>query len=109
MLLYIGILLSEVDLMAYEDYMKAQKMGLKAYKAATARGLYPYLPVLDDLLPHADIECEVKLGVSNIPLYQVIGTSTAGRTRAFANNFMPLLDYGSEFSAKWSHLVDAQI
>lgn len=95
--------------MAYEDYMKAQKMGIKAYKAATARGLYPYLPVLDDLLPHADIECEVKLGVSNIPLYQVIGTSTAGRTRAFANNFMPLLDYGSEFSAKWSHLVDAQI
>lgn len=95
--------------MAYEDYIKAQKMAIKAYKAATSRGLYPYLPVLDDLLPHADIECEVKLGVSNIPLYQVIGTSTAGRTRAFANNFMPLLDYGTEFSAKWSHLVDAQI
>ena len=95
--------------MAYEDYMKAQKMGLKAYKAATSRGQYPYLPVLDDILSHTDIECEVKLGISNIPLYQVIGTSTAGRTRAFANNFMPILDYGSEFSAKWSHLCDAQI
>lgn len=95
--------------MAYEDYIKAQKLGLKAYKAATSRGLYPYLPVLDDILPHAHVECEVRLGISNIPLYQVIGTSTAGRTRAFANNFMPLLDYGSEFSAKWSHLVDAQI
>lgn len=95
--------------MAYEDYMKAQKLGLKAYKSATAHGRYPYLPVLDDILSHTDIECEVKLGVSNIPLYQVIGTSTAGRTRAFANNFMPILDYGSEFSAKWSHLCDAQI
>ena len=95
--------------MAYEDYIKAQKMGLKAYKSATARGQYPYLPVLDDILSHTDIECEVKLGVSNIPLYQVIGTSTAGRTRAFANNFMPILDYGSEFSAKWSHLCDAQV
>lgn len=95
--------------MAYEDYMKAQKLGLKAYKAATARGHYPYLPVLDDILSHTDIECEVHLGVSNIPLYQVIGTSTAGRTRAFADNFMPILDYGSEFSAKWSHLCDAQI
>lgn len=95
--------------MAYDDYMKAQKMALKAYKTATSRGQYPYLPVLDDLLPHANIECEVRLGISNIPLHQVIGTSTAGRTRAFANNFMPLLNYGSEFSAKWSHLADAQI
>ncbi|MBE5925091.1 MAG: BMP family ABC transporter substrate-binding protein [Lachnospiraceae bacterium] len=95
--------------MAYEDYMKAQKMGLKAYKSATSKGQYPYLPVLDDILSHSEIECEVRLGVSNIPLYQVVGTSTAGRTQAFANNFMPLLDYGSEFSAKWSHLVDAQI
>lgn len=95
--------------MAYEDYFKAQKMGLKAFKASTSRGQYPYLPVLDEILSHADIECEVKLGTINIPLSQVIGTSTAGRTRAFASNFMPLLDYGSEFSSKWSNLVDAQI
>ena len=95
--------------MAYEDYIKAQKMGLKAYKMNTARGQYPYLPVLDEILTLAETECEVNLGVMNIPLGQVIGTSTAGRTRAFASNFMPLLDYGTEFSAKWSHLVDAQI
>lgn len=95
--------------MAYEDYMKAQKMGLKAFKASTARGLYPYLPVLDEILSHADIECEVNLGVINIPLNQVVGTSTFGRTQAFASNFMPLLSYGSEFSTKWSNLVDAQI
>lgn len=95
--------------MAYEDYIKAQKMGLKAFKSSTARGQYPYLPVLDEILSHVDIECEVNLGVVNIPLNQVVGTSTFGRTQAFASNFMPLLSYGSEFSSKWSHLVDAQI
>lgn len=95
--------------MAYEDYIKAQKIGLKAYKSCTAKGQYPYLPVLDEILSHAETECDVNLGVINIPLNQVIGTSTAGRTRAFASNFMPILDYGSEFSAKWSRLVDAQI
>lgn len=95
--------------MAYDDYIKAQKMGLKAFKTCTSRGQYPYLPVLDEILSHVDIECEVNLGTINIPLGQVIGTSTAGRTRAFAANFMPLLNYGTEFASKWSHLVDAQI
>lgn len=95
--------------MAYEDYIKAQKMGLKAFKEKTAKGEYPYLPVLDEILSLADTEGEVNLGVMSIPLHLVVGTCTAGRTQAFASNFMPLLDYGSEFSIKWSNLVDAQI
>ncbi len=95
--------------MAYEDYLKAQKNAQKAFKSATSKGQYPYLPVLDEILSHVEIECEVNLGVMNIPLYQVVGTSTFGRTQAFASNFMPLLDWGTEFAAKWSHLVDAQL
>ncbi|MBE5941856.1 MAG: BMP family ABC transporter substrate-binding protein [Lachnospiraceae bacterium] len=95
--------------MAYEDYLKAQKNAQKAFKSATSKGQYPYLPVLDEILSHAQVECEVNLGVMNIPLYQVVGTSTFGRTQAFASNFMPLLDWGTEFAAKWSHLVDAQL
>lgn len=95
--------------MAYDDYMKAQKTALKSFKSATAKGQYPYLPVLDEILSHADVECEVNLGVMNIPLYQVVGTSTFGRTQAFASNFMPLLDWGTEFAAKWSYLVDAHL
>ncbi len=95
--------------MAYEDYTKAQKLGLKAYKSASSKGRYPYLPVLDEILSHADIDSEVKLGIMNIPLDQVVGTSTAGRTQAFASNFMPLLDWNTEFASKWSNLVDAQI
>lgn len=30
--------------MAYDDYLKAQKLALKAYKNKTVRGAYPYLP-----------------------------------------------------------------
>lgn len=95
--------------MAYEEYIKAQKLGIKAFKSATAKGQYPYLPVLDEILSHVEIDGEVNLGTINIPLNQVVGTSTAGRTQAFANNFMPLLDFNTEFGAKWSHLLDFQI
>lgn len=95
--------------MAYDDYIKAQKLALKAYKSKTLQGGYPYLPVLDEILSHVHIEREENLGTINIPAKQVIGTSSAGRTQAFAYNFMPLLNYGSEFSVKWSLLYDAQI
>lgn len=95
--------------MAYEEYLKAQKAGQKAFKKSISKGQYPYLPVLDDILSLADTECEINLGIMDIRLHQVIGTSTAGRTNAFASNFMPLLDYGSEFATKWSSLQDAQI
>lgn len=70
--------------MAYDDYLKAQKLALKAYKNKTVRGAYPYLPVLDEILSHVRIEREEILGTVNIPLKQVVGTSSAGRTQAFA-------------------------
>lgn len=95
--------------MAFEDYVKAQKMGLKAYKAAVSEGRPPYLPVLDEILSQAELEREVPLGTIEIPLNQVVGTSTAGRTQAFGPNFMPLLEPGTEFSYKWSALYDAQM
>jgi len=94
--------------MSYDHYIKAQKSGLKAFKASTEAGTYPYLPVLDEILSHTDIEYEVNLGIEEIPLHQVIGTSTLGRTQAFASNFMPLLDDGSEFAGKWATLASAQ-
>ena len=62
--------------MANEDYNKAQKLGIKAYKAAIAEGKNPYLPVLDELVSLSEIEREVHLGVSEILLSQVVGTST---------------------------------
>lgn len=95
--------------MSYVEYEKAQKMGLKAFKNAVSKGENEYLPVLDEILEGVDIVGEVSLGLVQIPLDRVVGTSNVGRTYAFANNFMPILDYKTEFGSKWSALCDSQI
>ena len=73
--------------MSYVDYEKAQKAGLKAMKAAASKGEGEYLPVLDEILKDVDITGEVSLGLVQIPLERVVGTSNVGRTYAFANKF----------------------
>ncbi len=95
--------------MAYADYEKAQKAGLKAFKTAVSKGENEYLPVLDEILQDVDIVSEVNLGLVHIPLDQIVGTSNLGRTYAFANNFMPILDYKTEFGSKWSSLCDSHL
>ena len=95
--------------MSYNDYEKAQKAGLKAFKTAVSKGENEYLPVLDEILEDVEIVGEVSLGLVQVPLDRVVGTSNVGRTYAFANNFMPILDYKTEFGAKWSSLCDSQI
>lgn len=95
--------------MSYVDYEKAQKAGLKAQKLAVSKGESEYLPVLDEILNGVDIVGEVNLGLVQIPLDSVVGTSNVGRTYAFANNFMPILDYKTEFGAKWSSLYESHI
>lgn len=95
--------------MSVQDYLEALKLGKKEYRARINKGLYPYLPVLDEILSQVEIEKEVNLGLMQVPLKLVIGTSTRARTNAFAGNFMPILDWGSEFGAKWATLYDSQM
>lgn len=95
--------------MSYADYEKARKQGEKAFRNATLKGWSPYLPVLDEILVGTEIKGEMNLGLISIPLDRVVGTSTAGRTNSFANNFMPILDNMSEFATKWSNLCDAHV
>lgn len=95
--------------MSYVEYEKAQKIGLKAFKAAVAKGESEYLPVLDEILEGKEIQNEVNLGLVQIPLDLIVGTSNVGRTYSFANNFMPILNYRTEFGAKWAELYDSQI
>ncbi|MBB5264920.1 basic membrane lipoprotein Med (substrate-binding protein (PBP1-ABC) superfamily) [Catenibacillus scindens] len=95
--------------MSMEDYEKALRLGQKKYREQASSGNYPYLPVLDDLLAQTDIESRTSLGTIDVPLELIVGTSTEGRTTAFASNFMPLLGPDSEFASKWSQLVDALI
>ncbi len=95
--------------MALKDYAAALKQGRRRYQSAVTKGQYPYLPVLDDILSYTEVVQTVSLGLMDIPLSKVVGTKTAGRTNAFADNFMPLLAEKSEFGAKWASLYDHQV
>lgn len=95
--------------MAIQDYVKAYKLGEKEYRTCISKGIYPYLPVLEDIISHVDVEAQVSLGIVQVPLNQVVGTYTEGRTTAFARNFMPILDNGTEFAYKWSELHDSMV
>ena len=90
-------------------YPEAQKRGKKEQKKCLLMGRFPYLPVLDEILTQQNILTEQNLGLVQIPLDHVVGTSTKGRTYAFAANFMPILDEQSEFAYKWEALADAQV
>ena len=78
--------------MSMTEYAKARKLAQKAYRQSIQEGKYPYLEVLDERLPFMKTAGESDLGLIEIPIDRIVGTKTAGRTKAFASNFMPLLD-----------------
>ncbi len=90
--------------MSYEEYNNALKAGQKEYRARLQRGVYPYLPILDEILSYTNVEYEVSLGLCEVPLELIVGTKTKGRTNSFAANFMPLLRPHTEFATKWIEL-----
>lgn len=87
-----------------DAYARARKLGLKEYHARMQKGENPFLPVLAEVDERLNALSRVPLGLQQIPLRKIVGTASKGRTNAFAANFMPLLDPGSEFSSKWSAL-----
>lgn len=95
--------------MSVQDYMSAMRMGKRAYNASVNKGVHPYLPVLEGIVDESEIEQEINLGIDQIPLRRVVGTCNAARTNAFASNFMPIFDWGTEFAAKWASLSDSQV
>ena len=95
--------------MSLNDYNKALRLGEKSYQEHLMHGTYPYLQVLEELLSHTDVVSEVPLGLVQIPIKLIAGTYAVGRRTAFAPNFMPLLNPGSEFAFKWSNLCDSHL
>lgn len=95
--------------MGDQEYTEALKLGKKEYKSCVSQGRFPYLPVLDDILSREEVRTEQNMGLIQIPLDFVVGTSTMGRTYSFAANFMPILRENTEFAVKWTNLSDAQI
>ena len=83
------------------DYEKARKDGERAYRRAVMSGQYPYLPALDSMGQDIDRLAVRDLGVEEVPISMIAGTRTVGRQNAFACNFMPITEPGSEFAWKW--------
>lgn len=94
--------------MPYSDYVKASKIGKKDYQSKVLKGQLPTLEVLDDILHSTRDYREVSLGLVNIPLDQIVGTKTSGRSNSFSSNFMPILDVHTEFASKWIALSKYQ-
>lgn len=92
-----------------EDYANARKLGMREYRRCVMMGKSPYPSVLDDIAHISDVLAEVPVGLVEIPLDLVAGTKTAGRTTAFAANFMPILKESTEFAYKWAALYSAQL
>ncbi|HIW82887.1 MAG TPA: BMP family ABC transporter substrate-binding protein [Candidatus Dorea gallistercoris] len=93
--------------MGAAEYEKAYKLGKKEYQHRMMKGLLPTLKVLDEILPTKGTFKEMPLGVVQIPMKQIVGTKTGGRSSAFAANFMPILRENTEFAHKWSYLSTA--
>lgn len=90
-----------------KDYIKARQRGLKAYSQAIARNEDPYLPVLEEKVPTLNALQRMSLGILTIPMDRVVGSVSRGRSFAFANNFMPILEPSSEFCGKWAVLCES--
>ena len=94
--------------MFMEEYKKALRQGQRDYRSCLAQGIYPYLQVLNEIMPNLEEAKRVELGLVDIPMERIVGTLTQGRSKAFSRNFLPLLEPDSEFADKWAHLCQAQ-
>ena len=90
-------------------YKDAQKLAQKEYRSCVSKGIYPYLPVLDELVSQEQLAKGVDLGVMQVPAEFIVGTRSSGRTKSFARNFLPLAEEPSEFSSKWKTLCQAHL
>ncbi len=95
--------------MQIPEYAEAYKLAQKEFRRCTAAGEYPYPPALDAFLSAEQFAGGVDLGVIQVPMEFVVGTRTAGRTNAFARNFMPLMGSETEFAGKWQTLCQAHM
>ncbi len=95
--------------MSDSTYSQARRLGIKEMKARSAKHEDPYLPALEELLPHTSALNEVDLGTTRIDMDQIVGTRTTARREAFSPSFYPLLEEGSEFAAKWSSLAASHV
>ena len=90
-----------------EYYGRARREGLRVYQAAIQANADPYLPVLEEQVPNLSQLSRLSLGVQTIPLDRVVGSVSRGRSYAFSEGFLPILEGGSEFASKWERLCES--
>ena len=90
-----------------DHYGKARRDGLRIYTQALQAHEDPYLPVLETKVPGLSSLSRMSLGIIAVPLSRVLGSVSEGRSKAFTKNFLPILDGGSEFAAKWDRLYES--
>ena len=90
-----------------DHYSRARREGLRVYQAAIQANADPYLPVLEEKVPNLSSLSRLSLGIMPIPLDRVIGSVSRGRSYAFAEGFLPILEAGSEFASKWENLCES--
>ena len=91
---------------AVQNYQQALKLGQKEYKNCVHRGFYPNIQALG---PDQLQLSQVKLGVMEIPIYLVVGSTEEARCNSFSPGFYPLMSQDSEFAMKWIALCSAQL
>lgn len=91
------------------QYEHAYKQGIKYYNNCIAKGINPFPEVLDEIIDENQCAGKMKIGLVDIPLDLVVGTTTAGRKSAFTANFLPLLEDDTEFGTKWINLCAAHV
>ena len=94
---------------AFDEYARALRTGQREYKELVSANRNPYPAVLDEILTDISTESTQNVGLVEIPIDQIVGTKSAGRTSAFTAGFYPLLDADSEFAGKWVTLCIANL
>ena len=95
--------------MAMNDYMKAQRMGMKEIKSLKSAGQDPNLPCLEDIIRGQGKPVEVSIGTTAIPMDRIVGSVTPSRCLDFSASFYPLRDEKTEFAVKWARLATAHV
>ena len=91
---------------AVQYYLAALKQGQREYKNCVHRGLAPNIQALGaDKLQLS----QMKLGVMDVPIYLVVGSTEEARCNSFSAGFFPLMGPESEFAMKWVNLCAAQL
>ena len=91
---------------AVQYYQQALKAGQREYKNCVHRGLNPNIQALGAEKLQLS---QVKLGIMEIPIYLVVGSTEEARCNSFSAGFYPLMGLDSEFAMKWTHLCGAQL